>query len=310
MTGIDPRPDTRAGTRTARTPAVDGAATRAPRGPRAPRVGPRRGPRPYGLLLAVLALAACAVSALWPTLIAPASPVEVDFASVLQGPSLAHPFGTDESGRDLLSRVIHGARESLSIGIGATALSLAIAIVLGSTAALGGRALAAVAGRVIEILFAFPSLLLALLLVSILGPSAGTLIVAVGVGTAPGYARIVRGQVLQAKGSGYVEAARALGHSRGRILAAHVIPNALRPLVAIFALSVGQSIVWSSSLSFLGLGVAPPSSEWGALLDAGRAYITQAPWLIVIPGLVIVALALAATTLGKHLQIALERGEK
>jgi peptide/nickel transport system permease protein len=137
-----------------------------------------------------------------------------------------------------------------------------------------------------------------------------TQIVAVGVGTAPGYARIIRGQILSAKDSGYVEAAVALGHSRWRILGAHIVPNAVRPLVAIITLSIGQSIVWASSLAFLGLGVAPPSSEWGALLDAGRTYITQAGWLIVIPGLVIVTLALAATALGRYIQNILEKGEK
>lgn len=270
----------------------------------------RRAPRPWGLYAAIVLAVIFVVAALWPQLLAPGSPTAVDFAAALQPPSLAHPFGTDESGRDLLTRVIHGTGPSLAIGLGATAVALAIAIVLGSVAALAGRVVSGLAGRIIEILFAFPSLLLALLLVSILGPSASTQIVAVGVGSAPGYARIVRGQVLQAKGAGYVEAAVALGHSRGRILRSHIIPNALRPLVAIFALSIGQSIVWASSLSFLGLGVAPPSSEWGALLDAGRAFITQAPWLIVIPGLVIIALALSTTTIGKHLQITLEKGER
>lgn len=287
MTAIDTTPG---------TPAPPAAATRAP--------------RPWGLYAAVTLAAIFVIAALWPQLLAPGSPTAVDFAAALQPPSLAHPFGTDESGRDLLTRVIHGSGQSLAIGLGATAVALAVAIVLGSIAALAGRFVSGIAGRIIEILFAFPSLLLALLLVSILGPSASTQIVAVGIGSAPGYARIVRGQVLQAKGAGYVEAAVALGHSPRRILLAHIIPNALRPLVAIFALSIGQSIVWASSLSFLGLGVAPPSSEWGALLDAGRAYITQAPWLIVIPGLVIVALALSTTTIGKHLQIALERGER
>jgi peptide/nickel transport system permease protein len=121
---------------------------------------------------------------------------------------------------------------------------------------------------------------------------------------------MIRGQILAAKGSAYVEAATALGHSRPRIVLSHILPNALRPLVAVFALSVGQSIVWASSLSFLGLGVAPPSSEWGALLDAGRQYIVQSPWLIVVPGVVIVAVALAATTIGRHLQSHLEKGEK
>ena len=181
---------------------------------------------------------------------------------------------------------------------------------LGALAALGPKPVAVVIDRFVEVLFAFPALLLALLLIAIAGPSALTQIFAVGLGTAPGYARMVRGQILAAKRSGYVQAAVALGHSPARIVRAHILPNALRPLVAIFALSVGQSIVWASSLAFLGLGVAPPSPEWGALLDAGRAFIVQAGWLVVIPGLVIVALALAATTVGRHLQTGLEKGEK
>jgi peptide/nickel transport system permease protein len=135
-------------------------------------------------------------------------------------------------------------------------------------------------------------------------------VIAVGLGSAPGYARMVRGQILSSKNSGYVEAARALGHSRFTIFHQHILPNALRPLIAIFTMGVGQSIVWASGMAFIGLGVAPPSSEWGALLDAGRAYITQASWLVVLPGLVIVVLALAATTLGKHIQNSLEKGEK
>ena len=189
-------------------------------------------------------------------------------------------------------------------------LKRARAIVLGALAALGPRPIAALVDRVIEVLFAFPTLLLALLLIAITGPSATTQIIAVGLGSAPGYARMVRGQIRQAAGSGYVEAAVALGHGRARILRRHVLPNALRPLVAVAALAVGQSIVWASSLSFLGLGVAPPSPEWGALLDAGRPYVIQAGWLIVIPGLVIVALALAATSIGRHLQHRLENGAR
>jgi peptide/nickel transport system permease protein len=270
----------------------------------------RRRRPPVDLIAASLIIGLLAVAAAVPHLLATHDPFALDYAAALHGPSLAHWFGTDESGRDLYSRVIFGARESLLIGLGAAAVGIVAAIVLGSLAALGPKPVAAVIDRVIEVLFAFPALLLALLLISIAGPSALTQIIAVGAGTAPGYARMVRGQILSAKRSGYVQAAVALGHSPARIVRAHILPNALRPLVAIFALSVGQSIVWASSLSFLGLGVAPPSPEWGALLDAGRAYIVQAGWLVVIPGLVIVALALAATTVGRHLQTGLEKGEK
>lgn len=260
--------------------------------------------------ISIAILAYFIVAAIAPGILATHSPTVLDLNSALQAPSIFHWFGTDESGRDLYSRIVWGTRDSLSIGLGATAVSISIALLLGSAAALAGRFFAGAVNRIIEVLFAFPTLLLALLLVAVLGQSALTQIVAVGVGTAPGYARIIRGQILSAKDSGYVEAAVALGHSRGRILGAHIVPNAVRPLVAIITLSIGQSIVWASSLAFLGLGVAPPASEWGALLDAGRSYVTQAGWLIVLPGLVIVVLALAATTLGKHIQQVLEKGEK
>lgn len=276
--------------------------------------GPRPRFRPsrisWDVVIAVAGAGAFALAALWPQLLATHDPFTIDLPASLQPPSAAHWFGTDESGRDLYSRVVFGTRESLGIGIGAAAVSLSLAIVLGTLAALGGRVASSVVGWLLEVAFSFPALLLSLLLIAVLGPSALTQILAVGVGTAPGYARMVRGQILTAKDSAYVEAATALGHPRGRILRRHILPNALRPLVAIFALSIGQSIVWASSLSFLGLGVAPPSPEWGALLDAGRAYITEAGWLTVIPGLVIVVLALAATTLGRHLQLFLEKGEK
>jgi len=265
---------------------------------------------PLGLYAALVLVLFLGLAIVAPELLATHGPFALDYAHALQSPSLDHLFGTDESGRDLYSRVVFGTRDSLTIGLGAATVSLTLAVLFGALAALAPKPVAVVVDRFIEVMFAFPALLLALLLVAILGPSALTAVFAVGLGTAPGYARMVRGQVLSAKDSGYVEAATALGHSRARIVRAHILPNALRPLVAVFALSVGQSIVWASSLSFLGFGVAPPASEWGALLDAGRAYITQAGWLIVIPGLVIVAVALAATTIGRHLQNSLEKGEK
>ncbi|HEV7849399.1 MAG TPA: ABC transporter permease [Mycetocola sp.] len=262
-----------------------------------------------GFLASAVTIGVFLAAAVTPHVLAPSDPFTMDFTRALQSPSLAHWFGTDESGRDLFSRVIYGARESLAIGVGAAGLGILVALVLGSIAALAGRILAGIVNRVIEVLFAFPTLLLALLLVSILGSSPLTLVIAVGLGSAPGYARMVRGQILSSKNSGYVEAARALGHARFRIFRRHILPNALRPLIAIFTMGVGQSIVWASGMAFIGLGVAPPSPEWGALLDAGRAYITQASWLIVLPGFVIVVLALAATTLGKHIQSSLEKGD-
>ncbi|WP_431779280.1 ABC transporter permease [Microbacterium aurantiacum] len=270
----------------------------------------KRTPRPaWGLIVSLVVLGLFALAAVAPALLATHSPTAQDFANALRPPSAQFWFGTDEGGRDLYSRVVYGTRESLLIGVGAAGLAMVIAVVFGSVAALGDRVTAAVVNRVIEVAFAFPILLFALLMVAILGPSAGTAILAVGISTAPGYARMVRGQILAERNAGYVEAARALGHPRGRIIGQHILPNAMRPLVALFTMSIGQSIVWASGLAFLGLGVAPPSSEWGALLDAGRAYLLQAPWLTFIPGAVILVLALAATTVGRRIQNHLEKAQ-
>lgn len=263
-----------------------------------------------GLVAALAVVAFLAVASAAPQLLATHDAYALDLGSALQAPSFAHLFGTDEQGRDLYSRVVFGTAQSLGIGLGAAGLSIVLALILGGAAALGSRVVSAVASRLIEIQFAFPTLLLALLVVAVTGPSALAQVLAVAVGSAPGYARMVRAQILQASGSGYVEAALTLGHPRSAILRRHVFPNAIRPLVAILAMSVGQSIVWASSLAFLGLGVSPPSPEWGALLDAGRRYIVHAPWLTVIPGLVIVVVAVASTTIGQHLRLALEKGEK
>lgn len=182
------------------------------------------------------------------------------------------------------------------------ALSLLIGLLLGFVAALTPRWLAGPTNRLLDILLAFPVLLLSLLFVALLGPSEASLIIAVGIGSAPGYARLIRAQALGVRDSAYVEAAQALGHDRRTIFTQHIFPNSFRPLVALVALGVGQSIVWASGLSFLGLGVAPPSPEWGALLNSGRADITTAWWLEVMPGIAIVFTALAFTQVGRYFQ--------
>lgn len=259
-----------------------------------------------GVVLSGLVVLLVLVAAAAPGLLTSRTPTEIDLPNALATPSLAHPFGTDEAGRDVLTRVIYGTRLSLGIGLGATGIAMALAVVLGFVASLAGGIVDTILTRLLEVAFAFPALLAALLVIAIFGPSATTSIVAVGIGSMPGYARMVRGQVLNVKQSGYIEAAHALGHSRLSVIARHLFPNAMRPLVAVVTLGVGQSIVWASSLAFLGLGVPPPSPEWGALLDAGRNYITTSWWLEVLPGLVIVVFAIAVTTLGRDLQQRLE----
>jgi peptide/nickel transport system permease protein len=259
-----------------------------------------------GIVLAGLVVAFFVLAAVVPGLLAPRDPLAIDLHDNLRPPSWDHWFGTDQSGRDLYTRVVHGARYSLLIGLGATGLAMALAVVLGVASGLGHRLVDAGISRFVEVLFAFPVLLLALLFVTVFGISATTQIVAVGIGSAPGYARMVRGQVLAVRGSAYVEAAHALGHPYGRVVRQHILPNAMRPLLVLVTLGVGQSIVWASGLAFLGLGVPPPSPEWGALLDAGRNYVVRAWWLEVMPGLAIVLLALSVTVLGRNLQRKLE----
>ena len=259
-----------------------------------------------GTVVSSLIVLVLLVAVIAPAVLTHRSSNAIDLEHTLLPPSLSHPFGTDDAGRDLYTRVVYGARESLGIGLGATGLAMGIAILLGFAGGLAGGIVDMVIARILEVAFAFPVLLLALLLIAIYGPSVTTEIVAVGIGSAPGYARMVRGQVLAVKHADYISAAGALGHSQWAVIRRHLFPNAMRPLVAVITLGIGQSIVWASGLAFLGLGVAPPSPEWGALLDSGRMYITTSWWLEVMPGLVIVLVALSVTTLGRTLQHRLE----
>jgi peptide/nickel transport system permease protein len=259
-----------------------------------------------GTAVSLLVVLLIAVALVAPAVLTHRSPTAVDLEHTLLAPSFSHPFGTDDAGRDLYTRVVYGARESLGIGLGATGLAMSIAILLGFAAGLAGGLVDLVITRILEVAFAFPVLLLALLLIAIRGPSVTTEIVAVGIGSAPGYTRLVRGQVLNVRQAAYIEAAAALGHSRWAVIRRHLFPNAMRPLVAVITLGIGQSIVWASALAFLGLGVAPPSPEWGALLDSGRLYITTSWWLEILPGLVIVLVALSVTSLGRAWQHQLE----
>ena len=237
-----------------------------------------------------------------PNLIGPNDPFAVDPANAFQGPGLGHLFGTDQSGRDEFSRVVWGARQSLWVGVLATVIGVVGGLVLGLVAGLAGRIADVVTSRFIEILFAFPGLLLALVFIVVLGRGIGPAAVAVGIGSIPGYARILRGQVLQVRQSGFVEASRALGWSPMRRLRTTIIPNALRPLLAMVTLGIGQAVIWASALGFLGLGAEPPTAEWGTMLADGRSYIQIAWWIALFPGLFISFTALSATTIGHFLQ--------
>jgi peptide/nickel transport system permease protein len=252
-----------------------------------------------GVAMAVLVVVV--VAALAPGLLAPSDPLAVAPADAFQAPSLAHPFGTDDSGRDLLARVVHGTGASLLIGVAATAIGVVLGLLLGIAAGIGSRVTDIAVGRLLEVMFALPGLLLALVIIAFVGPGPLPATIAVGLATAPGYARIFRTQIRRVRASEMVEAARVLGRSPLTILTRHILPNALAPVVVLATLGVGQAIVWASSLSYLGLGSPPPAPEWGAMLEAGRTYLAVAWWMTVFPGLAIVLTASATTVLGRRL---------
>ena len=251
--------------------------------------------------VALAAVLLMVVAAAWPALLAPGDPDAIDPRAAFTAPGPGHWFGTDESGRDVFTRVIHGTRQSLGIGAAATAIGVSIGLVIGMLAGLGPRILDSALSRVIEVLFSLPSLVLALLLVAVMGTGVTPTLVAVGLATAPGYARILRSQVRSVASSAYVEAARLEGQPALRVFGRHIAPNALWPLVAIATLGVGQAIVWVAALSFLGLGALPPSPEWGAMVNGGRVYLVRAWWLTLAPGLAITLTAAALTVLGRRL---------
>ncbi|WP_308291603.1 ABC transporter permease [Microbacterium sp. G2-8] len=250
---------------------------------------------------AAIATAAIVVAVLWPGFLAPGDPLAIAPAEGFQPPSARHLLGTDESGRDVLTRIVHGARASAGIGLAATALGVGAGIVLGFASGLGPRLLDRALTRVVEVLYALPTLVMALLFVAIIGAGPRSSILAIGLATAPGYARIIRARVRQVARSDYVAYARHEGVSRGRALTRHIVPNTLWPLIAMVTLGIGQAIVWVAALSFLGLGAEPPSPEWGSMLNAGRPYIQTAWWMTLFPGLAIVVAATALTVLGRGL---------
>lgn len=253
-------------------------------------------------LLCTVVIAWFLVAALWPDLLAHGNPLAVHPEVAFQAPSGTHWFGTDESGRDIYTRIVHGAGQSLTIGILATLIGMVSAAVLALLAGLLGGVLDTIVNRGIEVMFAFPVLVLALFFVAIVGPGIGAAIVAVGISTAPGYARILRAEVLSVAASQYIVMARIQGLSARRVLFRHILPNVLWPMLALTTLGLGQAIVWASALSYLGVGATPPAAEWGAMLSAGRTYMQLAWWMTVFPGLAIVVSAGAATVLGRRMQ--------
>jgi peptide/nickel transport system permease protein len=232
----------------------------------------------------------------------PYDPSAQDLARRLEGPSLSHPFGLDELGRDILSRLLSGARISLLVGIAVVSVSSVVGMLLGSIAGYFGGVVDDVISRVVDVLMAFPGILLAIALVAVLGPSLTNVVLALSVIGWVGYARLVRSQALRAREFEFVQAARALGAGSPRVVIRHVLPTALPAVVVQSTLGMAGAIIAEAALSFLGLGVQPPTPSWGTMLDAGRSHLFDAPHLTVFPGLAIALLVLGFNFLGDGLR--------
>jgi peptide/nickel transport system permease protein len=225
-----------------------------------------------------------------------------ELARRLEAPSLAHPLGLDELGRDILARLLQGARISLMVGIAVVSVSSIAGMVLGSMAGYFGGKVDDAISRVIDVLMAFPGILLAIALVAVLGPSLVNVVLALSVIGWVGYARLVRAQALRAREFEFVQAARACGASSARIVLRHILPTAIPAVVVQATLGMAGAIIAEAALSFLGLGVQPPTPSWGTMLDAGRAHLFDAPHLTIFPGLAIATLVLGFNFLGDGLR--------
>jgi peptide/nickel transport system permease protein len=253
-----------------------------------------------GVILLVVATACLA------PLVAPYPPLAINPPNRLVGPSLGHVFGTDELGRDVFSRVLYGSQISLEVGIVSVSIAVVLGVLLGLLSGFYGGVVDLLVMRVVDVMLAFPGFLLALAIIAMLGPSLLNAMIAVGIGEAPGYARLVRGAVLAIKQQDYVLAARVLGASNARLMRSAVLPNTIAPVVVLATLGFPVAVLAAAALSFVGLGAQPPSPEWGAMIVSGRTFITTAPWLINFPGLAIFITVLGFNLFGNAVRDALD----
>ncbi|SEL71171.1 ABC transporter permease [Paenibacillus sp. OK003] len=253
----------------------------------------------YAALLVVVFTGTCAIVPGW---IAPYDPTQMMTDAILQAPSAAHLFGTDYFGRDIFSVVVHGSRDSLLIGFASVLVGGLVGSALGIIAGYAGGVLDTITMRAVDILMAVPGVLLALSVAAALGPGLLNIALAVAVSSIPGYARVMRGQVMSVKGLPFITATRSLGGSNARIFWKHVLPHSLSPLLVMATLGVGTSILTGSGLSFLGLGVLKEIPDWGALLSQGRGYLTVAWWICTFPGLAITMFVLAVNLIGDDIR--------
>lgn len=239
-------------------------------------------------------------------LIAPYNPNDFDLSMARSPPSLQHPFGTDELGRDILSRILVGARYTIGISVASVALGALIGVIMGLVSGYLGGLWDSVIQRIVDVMLAFPTILLAIALVASLGQGVTSLIIAIAISTFPVYARLVRGVVLQIIGEDYIAAEKLLGKGSLYIMFKHVLPNAMSTIVVQATYYMGLSILLASALGFLGLGVPPPTPEWGAMIGSGRTYLFSSPHIVVFPGLFILVSALSFNLLGDGLRDALD----
>jgi len=251
----------------------------------------------------VLLFIALALLAPW---IAPHDPIATNWGAIRKAPSAAHWFGTDEIGRDVLSRVIWGTRASLLAGVVSVAISLALGVPIGLAAGFLGGFVDGLISRITDAFLACPFLILAIALAAFLGPSLTNAMIAIGVSATPIFVRLTRAQVLNLKVEDFIEAARAVGNPPLRIALRHVLPNVTAPLVVQATLAIASAVIAEASLSFLGLGQQPPAPSWGSMLNTAKNFIDNAPWMAIWPGLAIFALVLSFNLLGDGLRDALD----
>jgi len=255
---------------------------------------------------ALIVIALFVLAALFAPLLAPYDPTATSWSAIRKAPSAAHWMGTDENGRDVLSRVIFGARASLLAGAVAVAIAAGIGLPAGLLAGFARGWIDAVLSRIVDAVLACPFLILAIALAAILGPNLTNAMIAIGISSAPRFMRVARAATLEAAALEYVEAARAIGNPPWRVAVFHVLPNIVPPVLVQATLAIAAAIIAEASLSFLGLGQQPPDPSWGSMLNAAQRFLTQAPWLAVFPGLAIFLCVLSFNLVGDGLRDALD----